>query len=325
MVKYLKDILMKREAVLFDAPLFILKSFIAILLGFLLFNKNPLLGKDMISLLLGLMLALQPVNVSGLKSGRDQIIASLIGGGITAVVVLTGGVNFITVPLAVALTLYITLRIDWRNMSVIAIFTSIYMTQFIQLTSTGEPSMYLTFRLRMLSLGTGILIAVIMNFLFSLVFYKGMIRKRTIFVIEKLIEIISDFITDSKEDNNRNSDILEKKIIVLFGDIDYIVGGLMDIKKKRTKDGETSLFVKKLKELRDINHLLLDLVMQSEDIKPDSSVINEISSIKENLEFLNVSINNKTLLNWTPSDFPTTNKNIARIQKSLRKISVLLN
>lgn len=325
MVKYLKDILMKREAVLFDAPLFILKSFIAILLGFLLFNKNPLLGKDMISLLLGLMLALQPVNVSGLKSGRDQIIASLIGGGITAVVVLTGGVNFITVPLAVALTLYITLRIDWRNMSVIAIFTSIYMTQFIQLTSTGEPSMYLTFRLRMLSLGTGILIAVIMNFLFSLVFYKGMIRKRTIFVIEKLIEIISDFITDSKEDNNRNSDILEKKIIVLFGDIDYIVGGLMDIKKKRTKDGETSLFVKKLKELRDINHLLLDLVMQSEDIKPDSSVINEISAIKENLEFLNVSINNKTLLNWTPSDFPTTNKNIARIQKSLRKISVLLN
>lgn len=324
MVKFFRRILMKREAVLFDAPLFILKSFIAVMLGFVLFNKNPLLGKDMISLLLGLMLTLQPVNVSGLKSGLDQIVASVIGGGITALIVIIGGVNFITVPLAVAATLYITLRINWRSMSVIAVFTSIYMTQFIQLTTTGEPSMYLTFRLRLLSLGTGILIAVIMNFIFSLVFYKTMMRKRTVFTIEKLIEIITDYINNSEKDNSRNSEILEKKIIGLFGDIDYIVSGLMDIRRKRTKDGETILFIKKLKELRDINHLLLDLVMQSEDNKPDASVINEISDIKENLELLNTAINSKTLLDWTPSDFPTTNKNISRIQNSLKNISLIL-
>jgi len=184
--------------------------------------------------------------------------------------------------------------------------------------------MYLTFRLRLLSLGTGILIAVIMNFIFSLVFYKTMMRKRTVFTIEKLIEIITDYINNSEKDNSRNSEILEKKIIGLFGDIDYIVSGLMDIRRKRTKDGETILFIKKLKELRDINHLLLDLVMQSEDNKPDASVINEISDIKENLELLNTAINSKTLLDWTPSDFPTTNKNISRIQNSLKNISLIL-
>lgn len=325
MIKTIKNIIMKREAVLFDAPLFILKSFIAVMLGFVFFNKNPLLGRDMISLLLGLMLTLQPVNVSGLKCGLDQIIASVIGGGITALIVIIGGINFITVPLAVAATLYITLRINWRSMSVIAVFTSIYMTQFIQLTTAGEPSMYLTFRLRLLSLGTGILIAVIMNFLFSLVFYRSMMRKRTVFTIEKLIEIITEFTNIAESGNSQDFESLEKKIIVLFGDIDYIVGGLMDIKRKRTRDGEKDVFIRKLKELRDINHLLLDLVMQSENLRPEASVINEIKSIKENLQFLNTSISNKKLGDWKPSDFPTNNKNILRIQKSLKKISSLLN
>lgn len=185
--------------------------------------------------------------------------------------------------------------------------------------------MYLTFRLRLLSLGTGILIAVIMNFLFSLVFYRSMMRKRTVFTIEKLIEIITEFTNIAESGNSQDFESLEKKIIVLFGDIDYIVGGLMDIKRKRTRDGEKDVFIRKLKELRDINHLLLDLVMQSENLRPEASVINEIKSIKENLQFLNTSISNKKLGDWKPSDFPTNNKNILRIQKSLKKISSLLN
>lgn len=325
MVDFLKRILMKREAALFDAPLFILKTFIAVMLAYVLFNDSNLVGRDMISILLGLMLTLQPVNESGLKSGKDQIVASIIGGCVTSLIVIIGGVNFITVPLAVAATLYITLRIDWRSMSVIAIFTSIYMTQFIQLTSSGEPSMFLTLRLRLLSLGTGILIAVIMNFLFSLVFYKSMMKKRTVFVIEKLVDAIKEFINISINGNEYNYENLEKKIILLFGDIDYIVGGLMDIRRKDARDGNTEIFIKKLKELRDINHLLLDLVMQAEYGRPDASTIGESEVIKENLEFLNNSIKKNTAGDWTPSDFPTTNKNILRIQKSLKKISLLLH
>jgi len=324
MIKFIKNILMKREAVLFDTPLFIAKSFIAVMLGYVLFSKNELLGRDMISLLLGLMLTLQPINVSGLKSGWDQMSASIIGGGITALIVLIGGINFITVPLAVAATLYITLRINWREMSVIAVFTSIYMTQFIQMTGAGEPSMYLTLRLRLLSLGTGILIAVVMNFLFSLLFYRSMLRKRTVFVVEKIVQSISDFIAAENSVESDGYEALEKQIIILFGDIDYIVGGLMDMKKKKTKDGITGSFIKKLKELRDINHYLLDLVMLAEKEIPDKSMCDDLSELREHLEGLDIHISSKNEELWSPGEYTGNIKNISRMHTALKNISALL-
>jgi len=325
MIKFFKSLLLKREAVLFDTPLFIAKSFVAVMLGFLLFSNNSLLGRDMISLLLGLMLTLQPVNVSGLKSGWDQISASIIGGGVTALIVIIGGVNFITVPLAVAATLYITLRINWREMSVIAVFTSIYMTQFIQLTTGGELSMYLTLRLRLLSLGTGILIAIIVNFIFSLVFYRSMLKKRTVFTIEKLVHSITVFINDHKSRDKRGFENLEKQIIKLFSDIDYIVGGLMDLRRKKTKDGKTGSFIKKLRELRDINHFLLDLVMLAEKEPPDEATISELMKIVELLKSLDAFISNKEEGEWLPGTYKGNNKNISRIFTSLNNISDLLD
>lgn len=324
MIALIKNIFMKREAVLFDTPLFIVKSFAAVMLGYVLFSGNKLLGKDMISLLLGLMLTLQPVNVSGLKSGWDQIVASIIGGGVTAIIVLIGGVNFITVPLAVAATLYITLRINWRSMSVIAVFTSIYMTQFIQLTAAGEPSMYLTLRLRLLSLGTGVLIAVLMNFIFSLVFYRSMLRKRTIFAIEKIVNSIADFVIIQQSGDTTGYEVLEKQIIILFGDIDYIVGGLMDMKRKRTKDGKTGSFIRKLKELRDINHYLLDLVMLAENENPDESTIEGLQEVGKHLETLDIYISNKQKGQWAPGEYTGTSKNISRMYSSLNNILNLM-
>lgn len=324
MIKYIKNILMKREAVLFDTPLFIVKSFIAVMLGYVLFSKNELLGRDMISLLLGLMLTLQPVNVSGLKSGWDQMSASIIGGGITALIVLIGGVNFVTVPLAVAATLYITLRINWREMSVIAVFTSIYMTQFIQITGAGDTSMYLTLRLRLISLGTGILIAVVMNFLFSLIFYRSMLRKRTVFVIEKIVQSISDFIATQNAADSSRYEVLEKQIIILFGDIDYIMGGLMDMKRKKTKDGKTGSFIKKLKELRDINHCLLDLVMLAEKDLPDKATFDDLSELRMHLEGLDIHISSKKESPWSPGEYTGVKKNISRMYAALKNISSLL-
>ena len=324
MIKLLKSILLKREAVLFDTPLFIAKSFAAVMLGYVVFSTNPLIGKDMISVLLGLMLTLQPVNVTGLKSGWDQLSASIIGGCVTALIVLVGGVNFITVPLAVAATLYITLRINWRSMSVIAVFTSIYMTQYIQLTAAGEASMYLTLRLRFLALGSGILIAVVMNFLFSLIFYRSMLRKRTVFTIEKMVSSLDSFGAILTEGIVTEFDALEKQIIVLFGDIDYIICGMMDMKRKRTKDGRTASFVMKMKELRNINHYILDLVMMAEDEKPDDSIQLELIHVREQLESLDDYIGRKSDTGWTPGVYDGDNNNVRRIYKSLEKISYLI-
>ncbi|MDX1359608.1 MAG: hypothetical protein R3232_12310 [Clostridia bacterium] len=278
----------------------------------------------MISVLLGLMLTLQPVNVTGLKSGWEQLSASIIGGGVTALIVLVGGINFITVPLAVAATLYITLRINWRSMSVIAVFTSIYMTQYIQLTAAGEASMYLTLRLRFLALGSGILIAVVINFLFSLIFYRSMLRKRTVFTIEKLVSSIDSFVEILTGGIETEFDDLEKQIIVLFGDIDYIIGGMMDMKRKKTKDGRTASFILKMKELRNINHYILDLVMMSEDEKPDDSIKADLILVREQLENLDDYIGHKSDTGWAPVVYEGDNNNIRRIYKSLSKISHLI-
>lgn len=324
MIKFIKNILMKREAVLFDAPLFILKTFIAIMAGYILFNNHPLIGKDMISVLFGLVLTLQPVNVSGLKSGWDQVSASLIGGVVTIIIVLIGGVNFITVPLAVALTLYITLRINWRSMSVIAVFTSIYMTQFMQLNAGGDPSMLLTFRLRLLALGSGVLIAIIINFIFSLIFYKSMVKKRTIFTIEKITESIIELIKVLKTKSGSGYGNLEKKVVGLFGDIDYIVGGLMDIKQKNTKGKKTEIFIFKLRELRDINHYVLDMVMIAEEYGPEDNLVSELEFVASRLISLDEYINNNNSGDWPTANYHGANKNIIRINNSLNKISAVL-
>lgn len=324
MIKFIKSLLLKREAVLFDTPLFIAKSFIAVMLGFVLFSNNTLLGKDMISLLLGLMLTLQPVNVSGLKSGWDQIIASIIGGGVTALVVLIGGVNFITVPLAVAATLYITLRINWRNMSVIAIFTSIYMTQFIQLTAAGEPSMYLTLRLRFMSLGTGIIIALLMNFLFSLVFYRSMVKKRTVFVIEQLIGIMNDFIAICNGGKVSDTETLKKRIVVLFGDIDNVVVGISDIRRKKTKAGITGHFIEMLGELRNMNHYLLDLAMEAERYVSVCENIRDLENVVTELNNLDSIIQKKSEIPWDPGEYGGIDRNITRIHNSMQKISLFI-
>ena len=171
-------ILLKNEAYLFDASLYIIKSLVAVLAAYVIVQQLPLVNKDLISVLFGLMMSLEPVTVTGIRSGLKQISATLLGALVTAFIVLLFGINLWTVAFSVSATLYICLKINWREVSPVAIFTSIYMTNYVQYTANGEPSVILTFELRILSLGIGILIAIIFNFIFSLFFYKQMEKKR---------------------------------------------------------------------------------------------------------------------------------------------------
>ena len=54
--KVIQLFLLNREANLFDAVLYILKALIAVLLAYTVAQKLPLVHKDMISLLFGLMM-----------------------------------------------------------------------------------------------------------------------------------------------------------------------------------------------------------------------------------------------------------------------------
>ena len=258
-MKFIIDkIKLGRQATLFDSYLYVLKGFLSIFTGYILFHEHTILGKDMISLLFGMMLALEPVTIIGIKSGLDQIKATVLGGIVTAVLVSLFGINAITVPLGVALTMYISLKFNWRFVSPVAIFTAIYMTQYIQLDAMGEPSMWITFRLRVLALGAGIAIAILYNYLFSLAFYNSMLRKRLVYIVESLETHLDTYLN---EEASGDLKVLKVNITSLFSDIDLVINHLINIRKVNRKGSSYEQYGTALSELRDFTHYFLDVIM----------------------------------------------------------------
>lgn len=258
-------IILSKEAIQFDSPLFILKSFLAILTGYVLFHAHEIVGRDMISVLFGIMLSLEPVGVAGIKSGIGQIKATIIGGIITAIIIYFGGINTLTIPLSVAATIYITLLMDWKNISIIAIFTSIYMTQYVQLNALNEPSVILTFQLRMMAVFSGVFVAIFYNVVFSKLFYKGLVRKRSLYLTEKLlshVEVLREKPSDIKA--------LKKNITETFTDIDFVKKNIVDLKKEKKKSRYLDFMEGYLYSLRNINHYLMDTLLSSRVIRKET-------------------------------------------------------
>lgn len=273
-----RGFLLKKEAFLYDSPLYILKSFLSIFTAYILFSKNQYIGKDMISVLFGLMLTIEPVTISGIRSGWDQIKASVLGGVVTALLVYYFNVNAITVPLAVALTLYISLVIDWKNVSAVAIFTAIYMTQYVQFNAFGEPSMFLTFRLRMLALGSGVLVAIFYNYLFSLFFYKSMIQKRMAYILYTISDKFESLKPNIELEALRD---LKREVSLLFSDIDFLFSHLSDMKKERHSKKKVSPYFESILELRDLNHYLLDVIQNKINHIEDKTALADLSVYSE--------------------------------------------
>ncbi len=273
-------LLLSRQAKQFDSPLFILKSFLAIMTGYVLFHDHSIVGKDMISVLFGIMLSMEPVSVSGFKSGLSQIKATIIGGTISAIIIYFGGINYITVPLAVAATIYVTLLMDWKNISIIAIFTAVYMTQYVQYNSMNEISIGLTFQLRMLAVFSGVFIAVLYNFIFSRLFYKGLVRKRTQYLIEELKNNFELYL-----ENELSYVELKNALTTTFVDVDLIKGNIMDLQKEKKNSDFLETYKKITVELRNVNHYLMDLVLNN--IQLEDAVIDElIKSINDMALFI---------------------------------------
>lgn len=262
MEKFFGNLKLSRQAMLFDSYLYVLKGFLSILTGYLIFHSHDIIGRDMISMLFGMMMTLEPSNIIGIKSGFAQIKASILGGAVSAIFVMILGVNAFTIAIAVAITMYVSLRFNWRFVSPVAIFTAIYMTQYIQLDAAGDPSMLLTFRLRLMALIAGIAVAVLYNYIFSKFFHNRMLRKRVVYVVESLSEHLDTYIREEKSGDLK---ALKSAITTLFADIDLIVSHLTDFTQmKQLKNGhgvEYRKYAVALSELRDFTHYLLDVIM----------------------------------------------------------------
>lgn len=261
---------LRREAVLLDSWLYILKSMVAVGLGFLLGRAFAITRLDMISVLVGVMYNLEPINVVGIKGGMYQLLTSTLGAICTGILVyLTGyNVTFLTVALGMGLTLYIALKINYRMVAPTAIFTSVYMTQLMQSDALGNPSVLLTFRLRILALGLGIAVALVCNFIFSLAYYRRIARKRLEYVrIQGVFGLKTTFETLYE---GKDRDVCQSMLAGVFNDIEMVKANLESMLKERwmpygSKEKENvRVLYAMLQHIKTIVHLAYDCVVFDE-------------------------------------------------------------
>jgi hypothetical protein len=265
MRKVIKFIGLSDEAILFDAKLYIIKSMFAIATGYVIGMYFPITRLDMISVLLGVMYNLEPINVTGIKGGIGQLLASTIGAACTGILILIFGINVFTLAFGMALTLYVCLKINWRMVSPVAIFTCIYMTQFVQNDPLGIPSIWLTFRLRIAALGLGVIIAIFFNYVFSRFYYNNLANKRLQFAKNTVLSGLEYTYDELKNPREKKSRAYVTIFPSIFNDLDLVHANVQVMVKESKilfhllETENLGKIQKTLQHFRDINHLTYDI------------------------------------------------------------------
>lgn len=276
---------LKKEAVLLDSRLYIVKAMAAIATGYLLGRALPVTRLDMISVLVGVMYNLEPINVSGVKGGIDQLAASAMAAILTGLLVFFFGINVLTIALSMGLTILISLKIDWRKVSPVAIFTSVYMTQFVQLGPSGVPSIFLTFRLRILALGLGIAVALFFNFLFSYLYYRNLPSRRLEFVKLQTLEGLKFTKQQISNKAGFSRESFSSLFSSIFNNIDMVDSNFRTMRKEPRvfrKVETVSRLDKNLDILwlmKEINHLTYDTNYFMEDYEKSKDMETQADNI----------------------------------------------
>lgn len=258
MMNLTKILGLKREAVLLDSWLYIAKSMAAVAAGYLIGRALPLTRLDMITVLVGVMYNLEPVNLHGIKGGLSQLLASALGAAATGIVVQLFGLNVVTVSISMGLVLYVSLKINWRTVSSVAIFTSVYMTQFIQNDPQGLPSLLYTFRLRIAALGLGILVALAFNWLFSVLYYRRLPEKRLELVKVNTVEGIDHARDIISGDELFSRDGFTRLFSGIFTNIEMVAGNMAAMLGEGRRSEEIRRYMDILWKLKEVNHLTYD-------------------------------------------------------------------
>lgn len=285
---------LKREAVLLDSWLYIAKSMAAVAAGYLIGRALPLTRLDMISVLVGVMYNLEPVNLHGIKGGISQLMASAIGAAATGLAVQLFGLNMLTVSMSMGLVLYVSLKINWRMVSPVAIFTSVYMTQYIQNDPQGMPSLLYTFRLRIAALGLGILVAIIFNWLFSVLYYRRLPEKRLELVKVNTLEGLEHTREILSGEKSFSRDEFTRLYSGIFTNIDMVSGNMAAMLGEGRRAQEIRLQMDMLWKLKEVNHLTYDTgyvvaggqEVTDEDRKIAEKVLHEASCLLASIDFV---------------------------------------
>lgn len=265
MVKLLTMLLLDKEANLFDTKEFLVKTFVAVLLGFTVGRMIPYVAQDMISLLFGMVMTIEPVNMTGIRAGFKQVEATVIGAMITGLLLSIFGYSMWTAALTITVTLYVSLLIDWRNFSVVAVFTAIYMNTYIQSDALGNPSQIETFKLRIGALMTGVAIAFLVNWVFSVFGYKHMLEKRVYHILDDLTDKMKSILEMLQKGEFENARDIMSTFPSMFNNVDWINSTAFDLEKdpsvKRGQQKQVKLekIMKMTWLLREIGHISYDI------------------------------------------------------------------
>jgi hypothetical protein len=296
------------EAILFDSKLYIVKAMFAISTGYIVGKMIPTASLDMISVLLGVMYNLEPINIMGIKSGLSQLVASTLGAACTGILILFSGINVVTIAISMALTLYVSLRINWRMVSPVAIFTCIYMTQFVQKNAAGDPSVWLTFRLRVVALGVGIFIAVLFNYIFSFFYYRKIALKRLEFA---KVQLLSGVEYTEKQLRNQCKDAKRQYRALfpsIFNDLDLVYSNInLMINEARYSFNlvhpEKLMIIQRILEyFKEINHLVYDInfsICSESECEVDfSKALEDIKEVINTLKNVDFTFGNRTMMEF---------------------------
>jgi len=264
-MKILKLLLLDKEAKLFDTKEFLIKVFVAVVLGYIIGGLVPYVSGDMISLLFGMILTIEPVNMTGIRSGLKQVEATIIGAAVTGIILALLGYSMWTAALSIVVTLYVSLLIDWRNYSVVAMFTAIYMNTFIQPNAFGDNSQIETFKLRIAALMTGVAIAFLVNWLFSVFGYRHMLEKRVYHILDELSMKMKSIAEMLETKHFEDAQAIMRSFPSLFNNVDWIYGSALDLEKDPSvKRKETKRI--KLKKIMKITGLSREMIHLSYDL-----------------------------------------------------------
>tara|TARA_Y100000588_G_C14205528_1_gene904488 strand:- start:392 stop:1468 length:1077 start_codon:yes stop_codon:yes gene_type:complete len=342
MGKFLNALQLRKEAVLLDSKPFIAKTFFAIATAYVLGSSHPIASKDMISVLFGLILTLEPVNVTGVRRGWEQFVATFTGAVTTAIIISIFGINPITAGASVALTLYVCLKVNWRQISPVALFTAIYMTQYIQLDAMGNPSVLLTFRLRIIALGFGVFTAIAFNFLFSMIQYRNMGNRRVIFLMKRLLNHMNTLELAMRSGDAGGFRKCQMELVSIFNDIDSTTSLFEDMLKENASvrklmgvtDDRLRAKLAVTRKLRVFCHLLFDsqyLLTENASLLSQSEIrlaiadslhalMDQLGSLKDLAEGRSQAV--KSIKLDLPQDVASANLN--RIMNNLREMNVVL-
>jgi uncharacterized membrane protein YgaE (UPF0421/DUF939 family) len=210
------------------------------------------------------MLSLEPVSITGFKRGLDQFKATLTGGVLSAIILSVFGINPLGLALSMGAILYFTLSRNWRELSVVALFTGIYMSQFVQTNQMGDPDILMTMLVRITSLSTGILFAMIFNVITSVILSPKLPTNRIEFLKYRYHKHISK-VLNKLEVQDRLDDNQHLTLANLFNDIDWTLMLFHDllsdpmIKWRRLKADAVSVAITQAETLRTMSHYLYDL------------------------------------------------------------------